>query len=157
MKDFPQLKTKRLLLTELRSTDIPRVVQYASNKEVSLYTLNLPHPFSDKDAINWMNTAHQGFKSGSKFVFALRWGPEMEFIGSIGLSVDRKFNRAEISFWIAEPFWGRGFATEAVRAALQFGFKELYLNKLTSAHMQKNPASGKVLKNSGLAKEGILK
>ncbi len=157
MKRFPKIETQRLLLTELTSSDITSIVEYASNKNISNYTHNLPFPYSEKDAIYWINLANLGFKNGTKLTFGIRPKPDNEFIGGIGLTIVPEFERAEIGYWVAEPFWGKGYATEATKAIINFGFSDLGLNKLTSSHLAKNPASGKVLTKSGLMKEGVLK
>jgi RimJ/RimL family protein N-acetyltransferase len=157
MNILPEINTKRLILTELKADDIKDIVNYASNKKISDSTLNLPHPYSEKDAIYWINLAHQGLKSGTNYIFAIRLKEDSKFIGGIGLGVQKRFNRAEIGYWIAEPFWGKGIATEATKAIIEFGFKDLGLNKLTSSHLSKNPASGKVMQKSGMIKEGELK
>jgi ribosomal-protein-alanine N-acetyltransferase len=157
MNKLPEINTERLILTELKADDIKDIVNYASNKKISDSTLNLPHPYSEKDAIYWINLAHQGLKSRTNYIFAIRLKEESRFIGGIGLGVEKRFNRAEIGYWIAEPFWGKGIATEATKAVIEFGFKDLGLNKLTSSHLSKNPASGKVMQNSGMIKEGVLK
>ncbi len=157
MNQLPEIKTERLILTELKAEDIKDIVKYASNKNISDYTLNLPHPYSEKDAIYWINLAHQGLKSGTSYIFAIRLIGENKFVGGIGLGIEKRFNRAEIGYWIAEPFWRKGIATEATKAIIEFGFNGLGLNKLTSSHLAKNPASGKVMQNSGMKKEGELK
>ncbi|WP_019039738.1 GNAT family N-acetyltransferase [Psychroflexus tropicus] len=157
MNKLPEINTERLILTELKADDIKDIVNYASNKKISDSTLNLPHPYSEKDAIYWINLAYQGLKSRTNYIFAIRLKEESKFIGGIGLGVEKRFNRAEIGYWIAEPFWGKGIATEANKAVIEFGFKDLGLNKLTSSHLSKNPASGKVMQNSGMIKEGVLK
>ncbi|WP_299361440.1 GNAT family N-acetyltransferase [Winogradskyella sp.] len=157
MNQLPQIETERLILSELKSEYIEDIVKYASNKNISDYTLNLPHPYSEKDAIYWINLAHQGLKSGTNYIFAIRLKNENKFVGGIGLTVEKRFNRAEIGYWIAEPFWRKGIATEATKAMIEFGFNALKLNKLTSSHLAKNPASGKVMQNSGMTKEGELK
>ncbi len=157
MNKLPEIKTERLILTELKTEDIRDIVKYASNKKISDFTLNLPHPYCDKDAIYWINLAHQGLKSGTNYIFAIRLKEGSKFIGGIGLGVEKRFNRAEIGYWVAEPFWRKGMATEAAKAIIEFGFNELELNKLTSSHLAKNPVSGKVMQNSGMIKEGELK
>ncbi|MGB5820687.1 MAG: GNAT family protein [Saonia sp.] len=157
MEIFPKIETERLFLTELTSKDIPEIVKHASNKNISDFTLNLPFPYSEKDAIFWINLANQGFKNRTDIIFGIRLKPENKFIGGIGLTVERKFNRAEIGYWIAEPYWRKGYATEATKSIIQYGFENLDLNKFTSSHLAKNPASGKVMKNSGMTKEGELK
>ena len=141
----------------LRSEDIPFIVKYASNKNISDFTLNLPFPYDEKDAIFWINIANQGFKNGTKIIFGIRLKPKNVFIGGIGLTIESAFDRAEIGYWIAKPFWRKGYATEATKSVIEFGFNKLNLNRLTSSHLAKNPASGRVLEKSGLKKEGVLK
>lgn len=157
MKNFPEIETERLFLTELKAEDIPEIVKYASNKSISDFTLNLPFPYSEKDAVYWINLANQGFKNGTNLIFGIRLKPDNNFIGGIGLTIERKFNRAEIGYWIAEPFWRKGYTTEATKSIIKFGFDNLDLNKFTSSHLAKNPASGKVMEKSGMTKEGELK
>jgi len=157
MNQLPQIETERLILTELKAADIKDIVRYASNKKISDYTVNLPHPYFEKDAIYWINLANQGLKSGTHYIFAIRLKKDNQFVGGIGLTVEKRFNRAEIGYWIAEPFWRKGFATEATTRIIEFGFDKLELNKLTSSHLTKNPASGKVMQKSGMTQEGELK
>lgn len=157
MEPFPHLKTDRLLLTQLTASDIPFIVQYAANKRVSDYTLNLPYPYSEQDAIYWINVANQGYKQGSHHIFGIRLKLQDNFIGGIGLTIEQRFKRAEIGYWLAEPYWNQGYTTEATKAVIGYGFNRLSLNKLTSSHLDQNPASGRVLLKSGLLKEGELK
>jgi RimJ/RimL family protein N-acetyltransferase len=156
MEQFPEIETERLFLAELNSSDIPQIVKYAANKNISANTLNLPFPYTDKDAVYWINLANQGFKTGSHLIFGIKLKPEKQFIGGIGLTIDKRFKRAEIGYWIAEPFWNKGFATEATKSVIRFGFEKLDLNKFTSSHFTRNPASGKVMLNCGMIKEGEL-
>lgn len=157
MESFPTLETGRLLLTELKSTDIPMIVKYASNKKISDNTLNIPYPYLERDAIFWINLANQGFQNSTNLIFAIRLKTDRNFIGGMSLSITQQFKRAEIGYWIAEPFWRKGFATEAIQSVIKFGFENLDLNKLTSSHFAKNPISGKVMVNGGMKKEGHLK
>ena len=157
MQPFPQIETARLLLTELRAADIPRIVQLAANPRVSDYTLNLPFPYAEKDAIYWLNLAHQGLKNGTHFIFAIRSKPENDLIGGIGLTTERRFNRAEAGYWLGEPYWNQGYATEATAAIIGFGFHTLGLNKITSSYLAGNPASGRVMQKCGMTREGELK
>jgi len=157
MDKLPTIETERLILTELSANDIPEIVSKASNKNVSEFTLNLPHPYSEKDAVYWINLANQGFKNGTHYIFAIKLKTDHEFVGGVGLTLEKKFDRAEIGYWMAEKFWGKGYTTEATKAIMQFGFETLNLNKLTSCHLGKNEASGKVMQKSGLKREGELK
>lgn len=157
MEQFPEINTRNLLLTELKFSDVPQIVKHAANKHISDNTLNLPFPYTEKDAVYWINLAYQGFKNGTHIIYGIRLKTEDEFIGGIGLTIEQKFNRAEVGYWIAEPFWNKGYATEATISIIRFGFDKMGLNKITSSHFDKNPASGKVMINSGMSKEGELK
>ncbi len=157
MQPFPQIKTTRLLLTEPKAGDIPRIVQLAANPRVSDYTLNLPFPYAEKDAVYWLNLAQQGLKNGTHFIFAIRLKSENTFIGGIGLTLEPRFNRAEVGYWLGEPFWNQGYATEATKAIIGFGFHTLGLNKITSSYLAENPASGRVMQKCDMTREGELK
>lgn len=157
MSSYPEIETERLLLAELKANDIDDIVKHASNKKIADYTLNLPHPYAEKDAIYWINLAHQGFKNGTHIIFGIKLKSDNQFIGGIGLTVEKTFNRAEVGYWIAESFWNNGYATEATISIITYAFTELKLNKVTSSYLAKNPASGRVMQKSGMIKEGTLK
>jgi len=157
MDKFPEIKTKRLILRKLTVLDIPQIVEYAGNSKVTEMTLNIPHPYEENDAIFWINSANQGFKNKTQYTFGIGIKSSNEFIGGIGLKVNARFNWAELGYWIAEPFWNKGYATEGVSALLAFGFEALKLNKIHASHLKENPASGKVMIKNGMIKEGELK
>ncbi|MFI0430921.1 GNAT family N-acetyltransferase [Mariniflexile sp. HMF6888] len=157
MDKFPEIKTSRLILAKVSFNDIPKIVEYASNKKIADTTLNIPHPYEEKDAVFWINAANQGFEDKSQFTFGIKIKISGEFIGGIGLKINKKFNRAELGYWIGQPFWNMGYATEAMEAILKFGFLELNLNKIYATHLEENIASGKVMLKNGMIKEGELK
>ncbi|MDR8392298.1 GNAT family N-acetyltransferase [Aliifodinibius sp. S!AR15-10] len=156
MDVFPTIETERIRLRKPEVRDIPQIVTYAGHPKIAEMTLNIPHPYQEKDAVKWLNMANEGFEDKSKYLFAICHLQEDEMIGAIGLKVNKRFNRAELGFWIGEPFWNNGYATEAVKEVIKFGFKEIDLNKIYAIHLVKNPASGKVMQNNGMIKEGEL-
>lgn len=157
MEQFPILESERLILNKLEHTDIPKIVVYAGNPNITRYTLNIPHPYYVEDAIYWINSAVQGFKTKSQYTFAIRLKSTREFIGGIGLILNKRHNRATLGYWVAEPFWNYGYVTEATKVVLAFGFKTLKLNKILATYLKENPASGKVMVKNGMIKEGELK
>lgn len=157
MKEYPQIKTNRLLLGKLSASDIPKIVKYAGNIKIARNTLNMPHPYAEKDAIFWLNFANEGFKNKTNFIFGIRLASTNEFMGGIGIHVNAKFNHGELGYWLAEPFWNNGFMSEAVKALLYFGFTTLDLHKIFATHLVENPASGKVMIKNGMIKEAELK
>lgn len=157
MKPFPQLKTERLLLNQLEAADIPLIVRYASNPKIAEYTLNIPHPYREADAVYWLNNAYNGLKSGDHYVFAIRLHTAPSFIGGIGLVVNKRYKRAEIGYWLGEPYWNRGYITEASKTVIQFGFEQLGLHKINCRHFASNLGSKKVILKSGFQQEGLLR
>ena len=157
MKSFPVLTTERLVLRKMQLSDVPSLLQYVNNKIISDNIINIPYPYLEEDAISRFNFILQGFKNEERYVFAVTLKDKNELIGEIGIHLDKDHNRAEIGYWIGEPFWGSGIATESVRAILEFGFNTLQLNKIHATHYTDNPASGKVLSNNKMILEAELK
>ncbi len=154
--DFPRLTTPRLLLRAFAEADIPNLIALASNYEVAKNTLNIPHPYTEADARHWLHLTRQGFEHRRAYAFALELRAAGEFIGGIGLTLEPRCHRAEAGYWLGQPYWGRGLATEALAVLLRFGFEELKLNKIHATHHADNPASGRVMLKNGMLKEGEL-
>jgi len=157
MEQFPSLETERLILDQITTADIPSIVIYAGNKKITDNTRTMPHPYFAEDAIAWINMANQGFRNKDNYIFAMRNNHDNSFMGGIGLTLESEHNRAEIGYWIAEPFWNKGFTSEAVKALLKFGFEHLQLNKIVAAYISTNIASGKIMIKNGMTKEGEFK
>lgn len=154
MDSLPDLKTERLRLRMPVAGDIPRLVKYANHPQISKMTLNIPHPYHEKDAVSWIHMANEGFEEKNHFVFAICKQSDNLFMGGIGLRLNTRFNHAELGFWIGEPFWNNGYVTEATGKMLEFGFERIELHKIYATHMVKNPASGKVMIKNGMIMEG---
>ena len=157
MEQFPRLQIKRLILDQIKPSDITDIVAYAGNIKIVENTRSMPHPYREEDAISWINAANNGFKTKDNYMFAIRFSDTLAFIGGIGLTIDRENNRAELGYWVAEDFWNMGIATEAVKGMLKFGFEELKLNKILAVYLTSNEASGKVMIKNGMVKEAEFK
>ncbi|WP_310391282.1 GNAT family N-acetyltransferase [Hymenobacter sp.] len=156
MSPFPHLETECLLLRQLTEADLGRIVALAGAEAVAATTLNIPHPYAKADARHWLGLARQGFARQDAYIFGIERQESGEFIGGIGLSLTAPHRRAEAGYWLGQPYWNRGYGTEALGALLRFGFETLALHKITSSHYAINPASGKVMTKNGLVKEGEL-
>ncbi|MEO5644271.1 MAG: GNAT family N-acetyltransferase [Bacteroidia bacterium] len=157
MKTFPELNTERLTLRKIRIDDIPSLLRYVNNRAISDQIFNIPYPYHEEDAIFRMNFVYQGFKNKERYVFAITLKDNDELIGEIGLHLDKENNCAQFGYWIGEPFWNKGIATEAAAAILKFGFEKLELNKIYATHYPDNEASGKVMINNKMIMEAELK
>lgn len=148
MDAFPELYTPRLKLRKIGPDDIPLLVLYANNKKISDYVLNIPHPYTEPDAVFRISYVVQGFRNKSRYVFAIELKERNEFIGEIGLHLDNDGKLAQLGYWIGEPFWNKGFATEAVRAVLKFGYEKIGLEKIFATCHEDNKASARVFLNN---------
>jgi len=147
----PTLRTKRLVLRAWKSSDATRIRELAGDRDVALNTMHVPHPYPDGAAEAFITDVAQSPDTCS---FAIDDG---QLAGSIGLRLTREFERAEVGYWIGKPFWGRGYATEALGAVLGFGFEELKLHRIYAGYFSRNAASGRVMEKSGMKFEGRLR
>ncbi|MEO1652020.1 MAG: hypothetical protein AAFU64_00625 [Bacteroidota bacterium] len=87
MENFPELRTSRLLLNVPKAPDIPHIVAKAGHPLIADNTMNIPHPYQEKDAIFWVNMIWENFTSKQGYTFAIRkqadeiWHP---FLGKDG-------------------------------------------------------------------------
>ncbi len=153
---YPILKSDRLTLKIASASSIPAIIKYANNPNISDNLLTLPFPYEEKDAIFWLNMAHQGFQNKDGYIFGIHLN-ENEFVGGIGLHLHAQDNRAELGYWVGEPHWNKGIVTEAVAMMLRFGFEELKLERIYAVYFEDNPASGKVMMKNNMKQEGILR
>ena len=108
-------------------------------------------------AEEWIGGHESAYEDGKAITFAIELRADGSLVGAIGLRIDRRFNKAELGYWVGKPFWNRGFATEAATALLAFGFDELQLNRIHAAHLARNPSSGRVMEKSGMLLEGTAR
>ncbi len=147
------LRTARLVMREFELADAPRIQQLAGEREVALNTMNIPHPYPDGGAEEWIASQDEKRAQGN-VIFAIDDG---ELVGGIGLRVQREFERAELGYWIGKPFWGRGYATEAAGAIIRYGFEELNLHRIYAGYFSRNEKSARVMIKNGMKYEGTLR
>ena len=151
------LETDRFILRPPLKKDIPTILKHMQQPSISANTLHIPFPYSRKDAMTWVTKSKQEFVKGLSYTFCILDKKKHEMIGAIGLHMNSDHNRAEAGYWIAEPYWNNGVATEALVRIMEFGFKEVKLNKIFATHLVDNPSSGRVMIKAGMTKEGRLR
>jgi RimJ/RimL family protein N-acetyltransferase len=152
----PTLATTRLRLRPFALSDAGDVQRLAGAREVFDTTVNIPHPYPDGAAEAWIATHAEGFASGASVTFAIAPKDAPGIVGAVGLTIARAHARAELGYWLGQPWWGRGLMTEAARAVLRYGFAVLALNRIQATHFVRNPASGRVMQKIGMRYEGRL-
>ena len=155
MKQQPTITTERLILRSYRMDDAPELQRLIGERDIAATTMNIPHPYEDGMAEEWISKRQQLFDSGEQMNLAITHRQDGFLIGGIGFNtIDRESERAEIGYWIAVPYWNKGYGTEAARAAVRYGFTVMNLNRIHAAHFSNNPASGRVLQKIGMKYEG---
>ena len=99
----------------------------------------------------------QGEQPRRNFQFAVVLKGEGRLIGNCGIRTNPDRRDADIGYELAHPHWGRGYATEAARAVLAFGFEELRLHRIWASCVLENAGSGRVLEKLGMRREGHLR
>ncbi len=155
--NLPILESDRVLLRPYVEQDAARVQSLAGDRAIADTTLNIPHPYEDGMAEQWIGKHRGLFAAGTHVIYAVTERATSELLGTVGLTVERRFNKANLGYWIGKPYWGQGFATEAAGLIVAYGFRELGLHRIASMHIVRNPASGKVMQKLGMQYEGTLR
>lgn len=150
-----ELQGKRLTLRAWRTGDEDTLARLANNRDVwKNLKDSFPHPYSRNDAEAWIE---QVAKEGdAPRHFAIVRGSEV--VGSTGFEPYQDVNRltAEVGYWIGEPYWGDGVATEALSLLTEYAFERFDFERLEAAVYAWNPASRRVLEKAGFVCEGKL-
>jgi RimJ/RimL family protein N-acetyltransferase len=157
MNDFPVLVTERLRLRCFEQTDIPLVHQYLNDPQVAGTLMDITPPYSLYDALALVAHSHDAFTEGSAYLFAVARQTTDELIGYCDIEVQPQHRRGEIAYWIGQPHWRQGYATEAARRVVRFGFETLRLNRIYAHVLHHNTASAHVLRKAGLQYEGTYR
>jgi RimJ/RimL family protein N-acetyltransferase len=155
MRHCPKLQTAQLILRPFVTTDAPDVERLAGDRAVADTTMNVPYPYASGTAERWIASHQAKFDAGEQVVFAITLLETGELVGAIGLHVDALHQRAELGYWIGQAYWSRGYATEAGKAVIEYGFRQLQLHRIHACCFQRNPASSRVLEKLGLKREGV--
>lgn len=156
-RDALPLTTPRLFLRAFRSDDVEALADHLRDGRVADTTANLPQPYSRHDAETWVRVTGEQWQTQSAAGLAVALRESDQLVGCVGLrmppTTDGPSRTADLGYWIAEAFWGRGIASEAARAIIDFGCSDLQLSTITAHHMRRNPASGRVLQKIGMVHE----
>ena len=154
MECQPTLNTKRLVLRPFRLADAPELERLAGAPEIAATTLQIPHPYPEGLAQLWIEGQPERFESREGVVFAVVLRRDAALVGCVGLTCDPENSNAELGYWIGVPYWNRGYATEAARMVVAFGFAYFGLHRIKSSYFGSNPASGRVMEKIGMRYEG---
>ena len=156
MEDLAPIRLRpNVVLRPWRLDDAPALARHANNRNVSRHLRDrFPYPYAREDAQRFLART-----VGERPARNLAIDVDGEAVGGIAVTLhdDVHTSTAEIGYWLAEPFWGRGIMTDAVRAMVAYGIGRFGLRRLEAAVFSSNPASARVLEKAGFTLEGRLR
>ncbi len=153
-----QLESERLLLREFRLTDWPAVDAYTSDPDVVKYMHFGPTTEAEtrEHLAGCLAAAAEEPRRIYELAVVLRAGEQL--IGGATIAIHPHEGRhASFSYLLHTQYWGKGYATEAMRTLIEFGFTVLHLHRLEDTCDTRNQASVRVMEKLGMSREGLLR
>lgn len=154
------LETERLRLRPLAMDDVDTLHRLADDPEIAANLADMPHPYPREAAVGLVQAMPALADQGTAFAFGLELKAGSggdTLIGIVFLIVTPEHQRGELIYWLGRAYWGQGYATEAAKRALRFGFEALKLNRIHASYFTGNPASAHVLDKIGMKFEGVMR
>ena len=156
MTEFPRLETERLVLRKFARADILKVTEYMADRSIQKMMTVWQESVSQRNIGYWISLHQRRFEINHGITFAIVHKSENVCIGAVGLGMYEGKHRASIKYWIGTPYRGQGYATEAVRKVLEYGFNVWELEVIIGLTIQGNPESKAVLEKIGLRQKGVI-
>ncbi|MEJ7609701.1 MAG: GNAT family protein [Ferruginibacter sp.] len=132
--------------------DLASLVKYANNKNIAQFMSDVfPHPYTTEAGRAFIQFA---CKDEPVHIFAIEVNGEAA--GGIGIHPqgDIQQKNAELGYWLAEPYWGKGIITKAISEIIEFAFRNYDINRVFARPFGNNIGSQKVLEKAGFVLEG---
>ncbi len=152
INEIPSLHTSRLLLRKVNKDDAFDIFEFASDRQVTKYTFWNTHR-SIEDTGKFISF----LKSPGIVAWAIVLKESEQVIGYCFFhSLERDYKKAEIAFGISREYWAQGYATEATREVLNYGFEKGKLRRIEGTCMLENLASSRVMEKLGMKFEKVI-
>jgi [ribosomal protein S5]-alanine N-acetyltransferase len=157
-KGTQKIETERLILRKFNPSDALYMYKnWATDNEVCKFLSWNPHGDvieTEHVVDEWINN----YEKTDYYNWAIELKDISEVIGQISIMhFDEKYSSCSVGYNISRSFWGKGIMTEALKAVINYLFKEVGINRIEARHNTLNPASGRVMQKSGMKLEGILR
>jgi RimJ/RimL family protein N-acetyltransferase len=138
------LETERLVLRAPRHEDVKAIAMLPNDRRIAENTARIPFPYRLSDAQDFIDQVN---RPGSEIAFLITLA-DGTVMGACGLAfVERQ--PPELGYWLGVPHWGKGYATEAVRAVIDYAFTDLDHEAMASSARVTNPGSRRILEKCG--------
>lgn len=155
--NIPTLRTERLSLRAMHPIDTEDMYDYARREEVTRYLLWSPHP-NESYTKQYLSYIQSRYALGDFYDWAIIDQESRRMIGTCGFArIDTANASAELGYVLNPDFAGRGYATEAAKRVMEFGFSELGLHRIEARFMVGNAPSQRVMEKLGMSFEGYHK
>jgi len=148
------LETPRLLLRHFKASDLDAYAEIVADPDVARYATTMGKPLSRSQAWGWMASDLGHWKLRGYGMWAVEEKSTQQLIGRVGLQYPEGFPDIEVGWMLGKPYWGKGFATEAAIASIQYGFRELERDNFISMIHPDNASSIRLAKRLGEVCEG---
>ena len=141
---FPIIETERLLIRELKNSDVDDIYEYAKNRDAFAFTDGFPHEYEEvKFIVNiWLNEA---YSSRQYIRWAIELKEESKVIGGIYLFApcgnDESGRRMDIGYEISQKYWNKGYASEAIKTISKYGLTQMGLVRIQAQIIPENTGS----------------
>ena len=153
--DVFRLETRRLWLRWARLADAQAIVRLAGEKAVAEMTARIPHPYHPDAAERFIFQSRRSNADGGGLQLAITpKGKPNSLIGMVGIGPGPETGKPDLGYWLGTPYWGHGYATEAVRALIDAFFAYGEEDEVTACARVINPGSRRVLEKCGFAYQG---
>jgi ribosomal-protein-alanine N-acetyltransferase len=155
--DLPTMRTSRLILRKLSLHDADDMFAYASNVQMTRFTTWDAH---ESIAVSraFLAQAVNKYENGQAMDWGIVDAATNQLIGTCGLTnFSEPHQRGDLGYGIAVPYWGKGYMTEAARAAIDATFRMLPMNRLQSCCNVNNVGSSRVMEKLGMTCEGTFR
>jgi len=146
---IPVLETKRLVLRAPRLGDAKTVASLINDRRIAENIARVPHPYQMSDAESFIADSNKA-RAEPVFLITLR---DKSIIGVCSLTMQEE--APHLGYWLGVEHWGKGYATEAMHAVIDYGFTDLDYEALQARARVTNPASRRVLEKCGFQWTGV--
>jgi ribosomal-protein-alanine N-acetyltransferase len=154
----PYLETKRLILRAIETTDLESLYRFRSLPKVYRYLVASPD--TKKDTANFIKwtISERKKKPVQNYYWAVVVKKTGDLIGKCNINiVSPGHQEASLGYDLHPDFWNQGYATEATKEMISFGFRDVKLHRIYATCDPKNVGSGKVLLKAGMKWEGTFR
>jgi [ribosomal protein S5]-alanine N-acetyltransferase len=154
---FPEIETERLLLCQISKSQAVPLLRLRSENAVMRY-IERPRANTLEEVYSFIDAVEEIHAKEEGFTWTICMKEDKAFVGNIGFfRLKKDIFRGELGYAMLPEFWGQGIMSEAIQAALDFGFNKIGFNSIEADINPANEASAKILLRNGFQKEGYLR